>query len=53
MRRASTQSLAIIEYLDERYPDPPLLPEKREDRAFARAVALAIAADIHRFFRRG
>jgi maleylpyruvate isomerase len=42
-----TQSLAIIEYLDERYPDPPLLPEKREDRAFARAVALAIAADIH------
>ncbi|CDM58932.1 MULTISPECIES: maleylacetoacetate isomerase [Rhizobium] len=42
-----TQSLAIIEYLDERYREPPLLPEKLEDRAFARAVALAIAADIH------
>ena len=42
-----TQSLAIIEYLDERYPEPPLLPGKLEDRAFARTVALAIAADIH------
>ncbi|MBD9453342.1 maleylacetoacetate isomerase [Rhizobium sp. RHZ02] len=42
-----TQSLAIIEYLDERFPEPPLLPGKLEDRAFARTVALAIAADIH------
>jgi maleylpyruvate isomerase len=42
-----TQSLAIIEYLDERYAAPPLLPGKLEDRAFARAVALAIVADIH------
>ncbi|EJL56470.1 maleylacetoacetate isomerase [Rhizobium sp. CF122] len=42
-----TQSLAIIEYLDERYREPPLLPGKLEDRAFARTVALAVAADIH------
>jgi maleylpyruvate isomerase len=42
-----TQSLAIIEYLDERYPDPPLLPDTREARARVRAIALAIACDIH------
>ena len=42
-----TQSLAIIEYLDEEYPEPPLLPRDSEGRAFARAVALSIACDIH------
>ncbi|HMA51486.1 MAG TPA: maleylacetoacetate isomerase [Magnetospirillaceae bacterium] len=42
-----TQSLAIIEYLDERYPEPRLLPEKAEDRAFARSLALMVAAEIH------
>jgi maleylpyruvate isomerase len=42
-----TQSLAIIEYLDEKYPEPPLVPRNAEDRAWARAVALAIACDIH------
>jgi maleylpyruvate isomerase len=42
-----TQSLAIIEYLDEKHPSPPLLPESAEDRAWVRAVALAIACDIH------
>ncbi len=42
-----TQSLAIIEYLDEKYPLPPLLPAGAEDRAWVRAVALAIACDIH------
>jgi maleylacetoacetate isomerase len=42
-----TQSLAIIEYLDEEYPTPPLLPRVAEDRARVRAMALTIAADIH------
>jgi maleylpyruvate isomerase len=42
-----TQSLAIIEYLEERYPRPPLLPNAPEARARVRAIALAIACDIH------
>ncbi len=42
-----TQSLAIIEYLDQKYPEPPLVPRNAEDAAFARAIALAIACDIH------
>jgi len=42
-----TQSLAIIEYLDEKYPEPPLVPRNAEDRAFARALAMTIACDIH------
>ncbi len=41
------QSLAIIEYLDEIYPDPPLLPAEPLARARVRAAALAVAADIH------
>jgi maleylacetoacetate isomerase len=41
------QSLAIIEYLDEAYPDPPLLPVDAIDRAKVRAVAQIIACDIH------
>ena len=42
-----TQSLAIIEYLDETHPDPPLLPKNATERARVRALALAIACDIH------
>jgi maleylpyruvate isomerase len=42
-----TQSLAIVEYLDERYPAPPLLPREPAARARARAIALAVAAEIH------
>jgi maleylacetoacetate isomerase len=42
-----TQSLAIIEYLEEMHPAPALLPLTPEDRAWVRAVALAIACDIH------
>ena len=42
-----TQSLAIIEYLDEKYPAPPLLPHDPAARAYVRAVALAIACEIH------
>jgi maleylpyruvate isomerase len=45
--RRLTQSLAIIEYLDEKYPQPPLLPAGPEDRAWVRAAALSIACDIH------
>ena len=42
-----SQSLAIIEYLDEVHPEPPLLPSNAKDRARVRALALAIACDIH------
>ncbi|MBS0510185.1 MAG: maleylacetoacetate isomerase [Proteobacteria bacterium] len=42
-----TQSLAIIEYLDETHPQPPLLPGSPADRARIRAIAQAIACDIH------
>lgn len=42
-----TQSLAIIEYLDERRPLPPLLPADAVGRARVRALAQAIACDIH------
>jgi maleylpyruvate isomerase len=45
--RVLTQSLAIIEWLDETYPDPPLLPKDSFRRAQARAFALVIAADTH------
>lgn len=41
------QSLAIIEYLDETFPDPPLLPADAMERANVRAVAQMIACDIH------
>ena len=42
-----TQSLAIIEYLDETHPEPPLLPEAPHERARVRALALDIACEIH------
>jgi maleylacetoacetate isomerase len=42
-----TQSLAIIEWLDETHPNPPLLPKDPLHRAKVRAFALAIACDIH------
>jgi len=42
-----TQSLAIIEYLDERFPEPPLLPGDAPGRARVRALALDIACEIH------
>jgi len=41
------QSLAIIEYLEETHPQPPLLPRDAVERARVRAIALAIACDIH------
>jgi maleylacetoacetate isomerase/maleylpyruvate isomerase len=42
-----TQSLAILEYLEERHPEPPLLPGPPVQRARIRALALAVACDIH------
>ena len=42
-----TQSLAILEFLDERHPDPPLLPSDPYGRARVRSLALMLAADTH------
>jgi len=42
-----TQSLAIIEWLDSRYPEPRLIPADPDARAAAIARALVVAADIH------
>jgi maleylacetoacetate isomerase len=41
------QSLAILEYLEEVFPDPGLLPVHASDRAFVRALSQMIASDIH------
>jgi maleylacetoacetate isomerase len=43
------QSLAILEYLDEKYPAPPLLPTDLRARAHARAIAQMVAMDAHPF----
>ncbi|MFM7395513.1 MAG: maleylacetoacetate isomerase [Gammaproteobacteria bacterium] len=42
-----TQSIAIIEYLDETHPEQPLLPSSPAERATVRAMALSVACDIH------
>jgi len=42
-----TQSLAIIEYLEEMHPSPPLLPKDAPGRARVRSLALLIACEIH------
>src|SRR4029079_2877430 len=44
-----TQSLAILEYLDEQHPYPPLLPKELHARAHARAIAQMVAMDAHPF----
>lgn len=41
------QSLAIIEYLEETYPDTPLLPKKTKERAVVRSLAQLVACEIH------
>jgi len=45
--RVLTQSPAIIEWLEERHPDPPLLPADPEARARVRALAASVGCDIH------
>jgi maleylacetoacetate isomerase len=42
-----TQSLPIIVYLDQKYPEPPLMPGSPADQAHVRSIALSIASDIH------
>jgi len=42
-----TQSLAIAVYLDQKFPDPPLMPRGPADGAHVRAMAMTIACDIH------
>lgn len=44
---ALTQSLAIIEYLEDVHPAPPLLPQNARDKAYVRSIALSVACDIH------
>lgn len=41
------QSLAIIEWLEEVYPEPPLLPQRAIDRAIVRAMVATVGCDIH------
>nr|WP_277998538.1 maleylacetoacetate isomerase [Sphingomonas liriopis] len=42
-----TQSAAILEWLDERFPDPPLLPVDADGRAIVRGMVATIATDVH------
>lgn len=45
--RVYAQSMAMIEWLDERFPEPPLLPRDIEERFAARELAYAIATELH------
>jgi maleylacetoacetate isomerase len=45
--RVLTQSLAILEWLEEEYPDPAILPKTALDRQAVRAMAAIVACDIH------
>src|SRR3970282_2089459 len=42
-----TQSLAILEYIEKRYHQPPLLPRHPADKALVRSMALIIACEVH------
>ena len=46
-RPALTQSMAILEYLEERFPDPPLLPSDLEARARVRSLCALVVSDTH------
>ena len=45
--RVMTQSPAIIEWLDEQYPEPPLLPADPQERAHVRTLAAIVGCDVH------
>jgi maleylacetoacetate isomerase len=45
--RRYTQSMAIIEYLDEAYPEPPLMPHDIEGRSYVRTVSQIIGCEMH------
>jgi maleylacetoacetate isomerase len=45
--RRYTQSMAIIEYLDEAYPEPPLMPRDIEGRNYVRTVSQIIGCEMH------
>jgi maleylacetoacetate isomerase len=45
--RTLIQSMAMIEYLDEAYPEPPLMPKTIDGRAYVRAVSQIIGCEIH------
>ncbi len=42
-----TQSLAILEWLEDTYPEPPLMPDDDDGRALVRSMAMVVACDIH------
>ncbi len=42
-----TQSMAMIEWLDERYPQPPLMPADREEKWYVRAVSQIVGCEMH------
>ena len=45
--RVLVQSMAILEYIEEAYPTPPLLPQDKGERARVRALAYLVTSDIH------
>ena len=45
--RRYIQSMATIEYLDEAYPEPPLMPRDINERAYVRAVSQIIGCEMH------
>ena len=45
--RVYTQSMAMIEWLDERYPEPPLMPRDADEKWYVRAVSQVVGCEIH------
>ena len=45
--RLLVQSVAILEYIEETHPEPPILPASPHDRAHSRAIAAMVAGDVH------